>query len=451
MVRPAHALLAGIVAAAVVAGYVIISAADGYDGHKLTATIPEATSVGAGQAIRLGGVKVGEVKSIDPADHGRAARIQIIFSDKVWPLAKSSTLALRWAGTVQANNRYIALTPGTGGPVYAAGDQFDAKRFSVPVEFDQLLGTFNRGVRDDLNDFLRQGGASFSKARGALGRALEHSPPALDQASKVLSDVADQQASLQTLITSGDRVLAAVNASNPDVKSLLQGAGTTFDAIADEDTSLQQALSQAPATFTNVRDTLHRADSTLGLARDVTGKLASGVTEVRRTAQPLVDVLGTVRRVGPDAVSTLQALRTAAPDLTALLGRVRTLSPDLGSIGDQSVQALRCIRPYSPEILSFFTLWGDYTSHTDGKDKLFRAQVQNYGPAFSNVATYTPGEAAKLFPGLTYGFPRPPGEMAGQPWFLPKCGAGPDALDPDKDTEAGGYQGQIPPPLEPGK
>jgi len=37
---------------------------------------------------------------------------------------------------------------------------------------------------------------------------------------------------------------------------------------------------------------------------------------------------------------------------------------------------------------------------------------------------------------MTYGFPRPPGTDAGQPWFLPQCGAGPDALDPNKDPEA---------------
>jgi hypothetical protein len=49
---------------------------------------------------------------------------------------------------------------------------------------------------------------------------------------------------------------------------------------------------------------------------------------------------------------------------------------------------------------------------------------------------YDSGTAAKLFPGLDYAFPRPPGYSAGQPWFLPKCGVTTDALDPSKDPES---------------
>jgi hypothetical protein len=37
--------------------------------------------------------------------------------------------------------------------------------------------------------------------------------------------------------------------------------------------------------------------------------------------------------------------------------------------------------------------------------------------------------------GLTYAFPRPPGDSAGQPWFLPECGITKDAYDPSKDPE----------------
>ncbi|MEA2273229.1 MAG: hypothetical protein QOI98_1937, partial [Solirubrobacteraceae bacterium] len=39
---------------------------------------------------------------------------------------------------------------------------------------------------------------------------------------------------------------------------------------------------------------------------------------------------------------------------------------------------------------------------------------------------------------LKYAMPRPPGLNAGQPWFQPQCGAGPDSLDPSKDPEGAG-------------
>jgi hypothetical protein len=157
--------------------------------------------------------------------------------------------------------------------------------------------------------------------------------------------------------------------------------------------------------------------------------------EARRTAAPLNSLLHTVRRVGPDATATLATARRAVPDLNPLLAKVTELSPQLSSIGEQSIDNLKCIRPFTPEIDSYFSNWGDFLAGTDGKDKLIRAQVQGYGPAFSNVSPYNSAQAHNLFSGLEYGFPRPPGTNAGQPWFLPECGAGPDALDPNKDTE----------------
>jgi hypothetical protein len=75
-------------------------------------------------------------------------------------------------------------------------------------------------------------------------------------------------------------------------------------------------------------------------------------------------------------------------------------------------------------------------SWNDGKDKVLRAQVQQFLPANYNSVPLTPAQAAAAFPGMKYGFPRPPGTNAGQPWFQPQCGAGPEALDPSKDQEA---------------
>jgi hypothetical protein len=166
--------------------------------------------------------------------------------------------------------------------------------------------------------------------------------------------------------------------------------------------------------------------------------LAPGVRQVRKLASPLNSVLGTVVRVAPDATATLATARDATPALNPLLAKATRLMPQLGSIGRQSVAQLKCIRPYTPDIVAFFTNWGDFLSPTDGKDKYIRANVQMLTPAPYNAITGDSEDIAKTFPGLRYAFPRPPGYNAGQPWFLPECGAGPDALDPSKDPEARG-------------
>jgi hypothetical protein len=146
-------------------------------------------------------------------------------------------------------------------------------------------------------------------------------------------------------------------------------------------------------------------------------------------------VLGTLVQVGPDARDTLATARRATPALNPLLRKATAQLPQVESIGRQAAEQLSCLRPYSPEIASFFSNWGDFASGTDGRDKFFRANVLVPTPVATNVSPYNSAEALKLFPGTVYGFPRPPGQAAGQPWFQPQCGVGPDTLDATKDGE----------------
>ena len=216
----------------------------------------------------------------------------------------------------------------------------------------------------------------------------------------------------------------------------MTGAAGTFDALAGETENIQATLDGAPAMLRDTRTTLARADRTLAGAADLADRVAPGVTEARRLAAPLSGVLDTVVDVGPDARVTLSSLRRAAPDLNPLLEHATKLMPQLGSIGKQAKPQLACVRPYTPEINSFGTNWGDWLSPVDGRDKYGRANVQSLIPAAYNAQTGTSADAVKAFPGLAYAFPQPPGYSAGQPWFIPECGVGPESLDPSKDPES---------------
>jgi hypothetical protein len=139
--------------------------------------------------------------------------------------------------------------------------------------------------------------------------------------------------------------------------------------------------------------------------------------------------------VAPAATTAVDKLTKAAPRLSALLIKAQDVAPELGHAFDESVTSLRCLRPFTPEIAAFFSTWSDFTAASDGKDKLFRAQVQNFLPAGHNANSINPAEAKRLYPQLTYGFPRPPGTSAGQPWFIPECNVTAAALDPSRDPE----------------
>jgi ABC-type transporter Mla subunit MlaD len=435
-VRAAPAIAILVTAALAVA---VIVAGRGSGGHRVFVTVREATDAIAGQDVRSAGENVGSIAAIEPVDRGRAVRLTLELGDRAWPLPQGTRFALRWGGTISYSNRFVALTrPAHPRAMLRDGATIPSRDFATPVEVDQLVGTFTRPVRRGLKAFLRRGGVTFATARPQLRRALDAAPPAVGQADFVLRDLDSDQRSLDALVRSSARVTAAVRSADPGLGALVSGAATTFDAAAGQAVALKATLSRAPQTFAAARSTLARASRTLTAAAQLTDHLAPGVVALRRIAHPLDDVLGTVVDVGPDVRETLAVAGRSTSDLDPLLAKATALSPQIGSIAHQSVTQLRCIRPYTPDIISFFTNWGDFLSATDGKDKYLRASVESFMPGGHNAQTGDSAQAAQQYPGLRYAFPRPPGYNAGQPWFLPECGAGRDALDPSKDPEARG-------------
>lgn len=418
---------------------VVLTAKSGVGGkpYKLYVIVPEAVNVIPGQDVRAAGQNVGNVGALQVYDRGRAARIELDFDSSVWPLRSSSRFALRWGGTVSFSDRYVELTRGTSGAPFANGATIPNADFTVPVEFDSVTRIFTPRVRNSFRSLLASGGAAFKQARVPLGAALGTAPAAVEQASTLLQTLQNNQTQLSTLVTSADRVVSAVDTADPGLGELISGAGTTFNAIAAQATNLQTTLDRMTPTLAQVRTTLTHANTTLGSAGRLVGRLSPGVVQLRLIAPPLSNILRTVVHVGPDAESTFASLRAATPSLNPLLTKATGLMPTVGSIGSQAVHELNCIRPYTPDIVSLFSNWGDFLSYTDGKDKFARVLLIAI-PGAPNVTPYDSATAVKLFPGITYAFPRPPGEAADEPWFLPQCGVGPSSLIAADDPEGHG-------------
>jgi ABC-type transporter Mla subunit MlaD len=449
-------ILKRVVALAAVAAAVVLAVtlATGGSSHRFSFVVPEATGLITGQRVTDGAQNIGSVAAIDPVRGGRAARLTLrITDDRYWPLKASTKVAIRLGGTVSFSNRYLYLTPGTGsGPDLADGGTLAAANVKTPVEFDQLVGDFTPGVRRDIGAMIQSSADVADRSAASLHAALPKTPALARAAADAFGDLAHDRQALRTLVGSTSRVVDAVDRADPDVRTLLDGLAQTSDAVADDAGALKVGLDRLPAALAQTRRTLGTADSTLTRAARLTDRLAPGVTELRRITRPLSATLASLRADTPLALAAL------SPEQQRRLGRgadlataVGSIAPRVTSIATKAAPEVGCLRPYAPEIASFGAKWGDWISPVDARDHLFRAQIQNYLPTAMNSTPYTPAVAAKLFPGLEYGFPRPPGQLAGQPWFQPQCGVTKDSIDPAKDPEAQKPDPDDAPPSERGR
>jgi ABC-type transporter Mla subunit MlaD len=405
--------------------------------HSVAVVVSDASDLLAGDPITAAGQRVGTVRSMTPVRRGRAVRLVLDLDNQGWPLPRGSKFALHWGGTASFFNRYVELTRGPAdASAMRDGAVLPSADFAGTVELDTVTGIFTPAVRRETARLIDRGGIAFDAARSPLRTALQAAPPALNQASKVLDDLQSSNTDLDTLLRSTDQVVNAVQTADPGIGQLLDGAGTTLAAIAAKNRALSTAVGKMPQALGQARTTLSHANGTLNAAGLLLHRLAPGVTDVRRIAAPLKEVLSAVTDVGPNVTATLATVRRSTPELNPLLTLATSLMPEIGSIGKQATEALQCVRPYSPDIAGFANNWGDFLSWGDGKDRVIRATLQNLLPAPVNGLPYNSATAAKLFPGLRYAFPRPPGDAAGQPWLLSQCGITRDVYDPAKDAEA---------------
>ncbi len=407
----------------------------GDEGHRLTLYVSEAATMYPGVPVRIAGQDVGAIATAEPTRDGRA-RLELRIDDSGWPLPSDTRFALRFGGTVSSSNRYVDLAPGQAATMLRDHAVIASSRVRLPLEVDELARTLSAPVRRDLRTLLHRGGTALMAAKPPLRRTLSDAPAAISQARAVAEALGSDTRALDTLVRAGDRVTAAIDAADPTLGDLVQDADSAFAAVAGESAALRDTLEHTPALLTSARATLARADRTLLTTRDLSRRLRPAVEEVDRIARPLGELLRAVRSTGPDATRALATLRRATSDLDPLLGRVRAVSPKTRTLLDELAYQLQCIRPYAPELAGFFSTWSSAAGQGDGKDKYGRVALQTY-PFHTGIPLNTP-QVQKLYPPVVteYAFPRPPGRNAGQPWFLPECGVGPESVDPSKDPEA---------------
>ena len=173
------------------AGLVLTS---GGSGKQVTAYFNEAIGVYAGSTVRILGVQVGTIDSVQP--EGRLVKVTMTVNGNVPVPAKADAVVV--AASV-VSDRYIQLTPPyTGGPQLPGNAVIPASRTATPVEVDQLyasltklataLGPNGVNAHGALSDVINTGAANLA---GSNGKDFNNMITQLGQATRTLSGSRD--------------------------------------------------------------------------------------------------------------------------------------------------------------------------------------------------------------------------------------------------------------------
>ena len=225
--------------------------------YNLSAQVPNADALVKGNEVRIGGVRVGIVKSVVPvqfADGSVAAELSLSLDKNAEPLPVDSTITVRPKSALGL--KFLQITPGSSSQGFAAGKTIPlAAAKPEPVDIDQFFDMFDKPTRDAI----RQNLAGF-------GNALAGRGPQLNEAI----------GALRRFVVNGQPVLRTIVAPSTDFAGFwkaLEALSATVAPVAETQAGLFVALDRTFAAFARVsrpyiQETIEKSPPTLDTANE---------------------------------------------------------------------------------------------------------------------------------------------------------------------------------------
>jgi virulence factor Mce-like protein len=220
--------------------------------YRLSAEVPDAAQLVPGNEVRVGGVRVGQIEDITPVqdeDGAVSARLDLKLDVDLDPLPDDSTMVVRQRSALGL--KYLEITKGTSEDGFAQGATIpQSAAHPEPVDFDQLLSTFDEPTRVAIQENLVEFGNALAGRGPDLNEALGALPDVVRVLRPVMRNIGSSKTGFEQFIT-GSAAAAAEVAPVAEVQGhLFVSLDTTFTALAEvADPFIKETISETPPTF----------------------------------------------------------------------------------------------------------------------------------------------------------------------------------------------------------
>jgi phospholipid/cholesterol/gamma-HCH transport system substrate-binding protein len=402
--------VAAVVLTTVAVAIALFGSTGDYEVHL---TLDNSSQLVKGNRVKVGGVPVGQVTSIELGDDRRARLTLKVDDEDLAPLHRGTTATVRTPALVGVANRYVSLSPGpNSAPRIEDGGEIPADSAKSAVDLDQIVNAFDPKAQRDLRTLIRKSTGIISGNRAAAANAALYAlNPAVSQTQKTLAEVAREDRAFERLLVEAGGISAAVASRPNDLGELTANTVGALSALADGSEALDSSLAQLPPT-------LRRTNSALVDLRGLLRDARPAFRDARPGAPLLADVL---QRLGPVAARARPAVarlrRTVKRPgvrndlldvLNGLPSTARAAVPAFRST-DRTVQdllpILAVLRPYTPDLVSALQngFGGTTGGYYDANGRYVRIAFEGSAYSLNDVGSLVPLPEANSLVGYRRG------------------------------------------------
>ena len=271
-------------------------------GYRFQTSFAEATQLAKEADVRISGVPVGRVKTIEPDTETGRSIVVIELQSRYAPMPSDAQAILRQKTLL--GETYVELTPGSrdAEPV-AEGGSLPESQISDTVQLDEIYRTFDAETRAAFQTWMQEQARGIGGYGRDLNDALGNLGPFAEDSAVLVDILNRQEGAVTSLISNTGVVFEALTERDGQLRSLIENSNRVFQATASRDEELKEAFVALPTFERESAQTLER------------------LAEFSVDTDPLITQL---RPAARELSPTLQDLGALSPDLEALF---RELNP----------------------------------------------------------------------------------------------------------------------------
>lgn len=340
------------VACVAVALVVVATGSGGTSGYQVRAIFNNAAFVIPGMDVKIAGVKVGQIESLDLTANNKAAVVLNIENKGYWDFRTDAFCRIRPQSLI--GEKFVdcqPTTPRVDGEVQAPllpviqrgpgkGQRLlPATRTATSVDLDLVNNISRLPYRERLTIILNEFGVTLAGNGETLNSALKKTDPTLKAFDDVLAILARQNRTLASLAVNGDTVLQPLARNARNLKGFINSAGYTAQATAEESADFRENWRLLPGMLRELQPTMVKLGDFASAFEPVAADLnragndistfTVGAPAFNEAGIPALESLGDTADVGgPALVKTLPL----AEELKALGANAKPASTDLASL-----------------------------------------------------------------------------------------------------------------------
>jgi phospholipid/cholesterol/gamma-HCH transport system substrate-binding protein len=308
-------------------------------GFRLKAVFSTAVNIHPSSPVRIAGVNVGKVVSIQR--EGNAGLVNMEIEPKGLPVHTDARLKIRPRIFLEGN-WFIDLQPGSPtAKTVSSGYTVPLTQTANPVQLDQVLDALNTDTRANLQDFLQGYGDGLTRkpnaaenaeqdpdvyglnAAQALNRTYHRAPSALRDSAIVNQAIGGtERHDLSSLIAAIGKVTGALNVHEQQLGEWAPNFNAFFASFAAQSSSLSAAVARLPGALHSA----NRAFAAFNASFEPTRAFADAILPgVEQEAPTITAALPWIEQVqasfSPNELGGVaRGLNEAAPELAKVVG-----------------------------------------------------------------------------------------------------------------------------------